>query len=108
VLLACAIGVPAAVVLAGCGGDDLSSNAVAKIDGKEITKSAVDSSTKLQLLAVSQNLTKNAVFKSATPKLVDLSAPYTECVRLVKATIPKEQAAQTPTSALTDYCKTLP
>ncbi|MEV4418737.1 peptidyl-prolyl cis-trans isomerase [Patulibacter sp. NPDC049589] len=108
--LACAIGVPVAVALAGCGGDDgLSADAVAKVGKTEITKTQFEGAQKLQLLAASQSpqFTKNGVFKEATPKLVSFTAPYTECTTLLKKSLTKEQAAQAKPADLVAYCKNI-
>ncbi|WP_169738373.1 peptidyl-prolyl cis-trans isomerase [Patulibacter minatonensis] len=97
---------PAAVVLAGCGGDDgLPGNAVAKIGDTTITKAQFESAEKLQLLAVSQQLTANGVFKANPPKLLNFSPPYTECTNALKKVIPKEQQAQAAPDQLVAQCK---
>lgn len=105
--LACAIGVPTAIVLAGCGGG-LSSNAIADVGGTEITKSQFDDSLKLQEMRASQQVTANTLFKSANPVLVSFKPPYTECTTKLKASIPKAQQAQATPAAIKQYCQSIP
>lgn len=88
-LLVCAIGVPASAALAGCGG--MSGDAVAKIDGTEISKSDYEKNVKLLDVQASQQVLGGKLFKSANPKLVSFKAPYTECVATWKKQIPKGQ-----------------
>jgi foldase protein PrsA len=106
--LACAIGVPAAVVLAGCGGDDgLPGDAVAKIGGTTITKKQFEVANKLQLFSVSQQLTSSGVFKSNPPKLLNFAAPYTDCTTAFKKSLPKNQQAQAPNDQILAQCKSV-
>jgi foldase protein PrsA len=97
--------VPTAIALAGCGGG-LSADAVAKVDGSEITKSSLESMQKLQLTATSQQLKGGKLFSVPNPTLVSFKAPYTECVTLAKKVLPKEQ--QPAEAALKQTCAGIP
>ncbi|MGX6447584.1 peptidyl-prolyl cis-trans isomerase [Patulibacter sp. S7RM1-6] len=102
-LVACAIGVPAVAALAGCGG--LSADAVAKVDGTEITKADYDKAEKFILVQASQQLTGGKFFDAASPKLISFKAPYTECSAAIKKTVPKAQQKQATPTALKQACQ---
>lgn len=102
-LVACAIGVPAAAALAGCGG--LSADAVAKVDGTEITKASYDKAEKFTLVQASQQATGGKFFDAAAPKLISFKAPYTECSAALKKTVPKAQQKQATPAALKQACE---
>jgi foldase protein PrsA len=104
-LLACAIGVPTAAVLAGCGG--LSADAVAKVDGTEISKSQFEQARQLQLISASQQVMSGKLFDTANPRIVSFKAPYTECTTLVKKNLPKEQAKQVQDAQIKQYCQSI-
>ncbi|WP_210494346.1 peptidyl-prolyl cis-trans isomerase [Patulibacter sp. SYSU D01012] len=103
-LVACAIGVPAAAALAGCGGG-LSADAVAKVDGTEITKAAYDKAEKFILVQASQQATQGSLFKEAQPKLISFKPPYTDCTAAVKKSVPKAQQKQATPAALKQVCE---
>jgi foldase protein PrsA len=106
-LVACAVGLPVAAVLAGCGGG-LSGDAIANVDGSDISKAQYEQSLKFQEMRASQQVTGNKLFASATPKLISFKAPYTECKTKLKATVPKEQQAQVTDAQIAQYCEGIP
>ncbi|CAB4939449.1 unannotated protein [freshwater metagenome] len=106
-LVACAIGLPVAALLTGCGGG-LSGDSIAKVGDTDITKTQYEQSLKFQQVLASQQVTGNKLFASATPKLVSFEAPYTECTTKLKATVPKEQQAQVTDAQIKQYCETIP
>jgi foldase protein PrsA len=106
-LVACAIGLPVAAVVTGCGGG-LSADSIAKVDGTDITKTQFEQSLKFQEMRASQQVTANKLFSSAAPKLVSFKAPYTECTTKLKATVPKESQAQATPAVLKEYCAGIP
>ncbi|WP_320671019.1 peptidyl-prolyl cis-trans isomerase [Patulibacter defluvii] len=95
-LAACAVGIPVAVVLAGCGGG-LSADAVAKIDGKEITKAQYDKSFKY----ATYKANTAQVLAGKNPKMIVPDAPnFTNCIKQLKAQTPKPPKGQpAPTDA---------
>lgn len=105
-LLACAIGVPTAAVLAGCGG--LSADAVAKVDGTEISKAQFEKASNLQAFAASQQIYAGKLLDQPTPKLVSFKAPFTECTAQVKKSLTKEQAKQAQDAQIKAYCENFP
>jgi foldase protein PrsA len=110
-LLACALGLPVAAVIAGCGGG-LSADSIAKVDGTDITKTQFEQALKFQEMRASQQVMANKLFSSASPKLVSFKAPYTECITrykaTVKTTVPKEQQAQITDATLKQACEAIP
>jgi foldase protein PrsA len=107
-LFACAL-VPTAIALSACGGSDgLSADAVASVDGQNVTKTSFEHVQNLQLVAASQQVKGGKLLKEADPKLVSFKAPYTECVTAVKKTLTKQQAKQTQPAQLTQYCQGIP
>jgi foldase protein PrsA len=107
-LFACAI-IPTAIALSACGGSDgLSADAVASVDGQDVTKTSFEHVQNLQLVAASQQIKGGKLLKEANPALVSFKAPYTECVAAVKKTLTKEQAKQTQAAQLTQYCQGIP
>lgn len=106
-LFACAIGLPVAAVITGCGGG-LSGDSIAKVDDTDITKTQFEQSLKFQEMRASQQITGNKLFDAATPKLISFKAPFTECTTKLKATVPKEQRAQATDSAIKQYCEGIP
>jgi foldase protein PrsA len=106
-LFACAIGLPVAVAVTGCGGG-LSADSIAKVDGTDITKTQFEQSLKFQEMRASQQVTGSKLFESATPRLISFKAPYTECTTKLKATVPKEQQAQVTDAQIKQYCEGIP
>lgn len=106
-LFACAIGLPVAAVITGCGGG-LSGDSIAKVDDTDITKTQFEQSLKFQEMRASQQITGNKLFDSATPKLISFKAPFTECTTKLKATVPEEQRAQATDAAIKQYCEGIP
>jgi foldase protein PrsA len=91
-LVVCALGIPTALALTGCGGSSgLPSDAVAKIDGTTITKSAYNDSMKFLDVQASQQFTGGKLFSAANPQLISFTAPYTNCIAAIKKTVPKTQ-----------------
>ncbi|WP_084630093.1 peptidyl-prolyl cis-trans isomerase [Patulibacter americanus] len=103
-LLSAAV-VPTAMALAGCGGG-LSADAVAKVDGNEVTKTSLEQMEKLQLTQISQQLKGGKLFSAPNPTLVSFKAPFTECVTLAKKVLPKEQRPAD--AALKQTCAGIP
>jgi foldase protein PrsA len=107
-LFVCAL-VPTAIALSACGGSDgLSADAVASVDGQDVTKTSFQHVQNLQLVAASQQIKGGKLLKEANPKLVSFKAPYTECVAAVKKTLTKEQAKTVQAAQLTQYCQGIP
>ncbi len=102
-----AVAVPLTVGLTACGGsdDEISADSVANVGGTQISKADYDQNLKFQTVLASQQFTNGELFKAKEPKLVSFAAPYTECIKLVKKQIPKEQK---PTEAqLKEYCENI-
>lgn len=106
-LFACAIGLPVAAVVTGCGGG-LSADSIAKVDGTDITKAQFEQSLKFQEMRASQQVTGSKLFEAPSPKLISFKAPYTECTTKLKATVPKEQQAQVTDAQIKQYCEGIP
>lgn len=106
-LIACALGVPAAV-LTGCGGDDpLPKDAVADVGGVVLTKAQYQDALKLQLARVSQQITNGGLYRSSSPAFVDFT-PVSACVRTAKAAVPAAQRSQIPDATLELACRNVP
>lgn len=88
-----AVAVPLTVGLAACGGDDdkIASDSIANVDGTQISKASYDENTKFLTVMMMQQATNGEVFKEKSPKLISFAAPYTECIKLVKKSVPKGQ-----------------
>lgn len=102
-----AVAVPLTVGLAACGGDDdkIASDSIANVGGTQITKASFADNEKFVTVLASQQTTGGKLFDAKTPKLVSFAAPYTECITLVKKSVPKEQK---PTDAqLKEYCENI-
>jgi foldase protein PrsA len=91
--LACAVAVPAAVAL-GCGGGSIPGNAVATVDGTEITKSSFDHWI-------------NIAAKSGGQTEVPKPPEYTACIANKRKTLPKPAKGQPKTTdaQLKTQCK---
>jgi foldase protein PrsA len=102
-----AVAVPLTIGLAACGGDDdsISSDSVANVDGTQISKTAYDENVKFVTVLASQQTTGGKLFDAKNPKLVSFAAPYTECIKLVKKTVPKGQKVTD--AQLKDYCSSV-
>lgn len=104
-LKALAVAVPLTIGLAACGGsdDEIAADSVANVDGTQISKADYDQNLKFQTVLASQQFTNGELFKAKEPKLVSFSAPYTECIKLVKKQVPKGQKVTD--SQLKEYCQ---
>jgi len=102
--LACAVVVPAAVVLAGCGG--LSADSVADVDGTDVTKAQYDQYFKYETYKANGP----TALQGKDPKLIQLDAPgFANCVAALRKQVPKPAKGQpaTPDSQLKQQCKTV-
>lgn len=106
-LVACAVGLPVALVVTGCGGG-LSGDSIAKVDDTDITKTQYEQALKFQEMRATQQITANKLFDSATPTLISFKAPFTECISKLKASVPKEQRAQATDPVIKQYCEGIP
>lgn len=88
-----AVAVPLTVGLAACGGDDdkIASDSIANVGGTQISKASYDENAKFLTVMMMQQATNGELFKEKAPKLISFSAPYTECIALVKKSVPKGQ-----------------
>ncbi len=101
-LAACAVGIPTALLLSGCGG--LSADSVASVDGKDITKAQYDQNLKFATFQVNGP----AALQGKNPKLIVPRPPdYKSCIADIRAQIPKPQKGQpaTPDSQLKQQCE---
>ncbi|MCW3039742.1 MAG: peptidylprolyl isomerase [Solirubrobacterales bacterium] len=106
-LVACAIGLPGVALLTGCGGG-IPDDAIAKVGDTTISQASYDDSLKYQQMAASQQVTNNTLFKSATPKLVEFKAPFTDCKQRILAVVPAAQKAQATDAVLQQACQAVP
>jgi foldase protein PrsA len=111
-LLACAVGLPLAGVLAGCGGDDgdepLPSGTIARVGDAEITKAEYDRLRTFQLMRVSQQISSGKLFDAANPKLLTFTPPFTECIQKATSSIPAEARAQVTDAQIKQACEAVP
>lgn len=69
----------------------IAADSVAVVDGAQITTQSYDAATAFVTVLASQQLTDGALFRSPTPRLISFAPPYTDCVKAVKKTVPKNQ-----------------
>lgn len=89
-LAVCAVGIPVAAVLAGCGGG-LSADSVAKIDGKDITKAQYEKSFQFATYKVNGA----TILAGKNPKMIVPDSPaFKNCIAQIKAQTPKPPKGQ--------------
>lgn len=89
--LAVAIPIVAGLAASSAGADPIPADAVAVIDGAPITQADYDASAAFVTVLASLQATDGALFRSATPRLISFAPPYTDCVKFVKKTVPKNE-----------------
>ncbi|MDO9409302.1 peptidyl-prolyl cis-trans isomerase [Patulibacter sp.] len=107
-LLPCVAG----LALAGCGGGDddggVPAGAVAKVGDTVVSKADYDRLQRFQLMRISRQVTNGKLFQSAQPKLLDVTPPFTACIRTATESVPAEAKAQITAAQIKQACENIP